>query len=374
MSHSSTALVIGGTGPTGPHLINGLIDRGYDVTMMHRGTHDSPLIPSSVERLIGDPHFRETLKATLGSRRFDLVIATYGRIRYIAEEMVGRTPRFIAIGGPPSYRGMVATDAQDPPGMVIPTPENAPRVQSEKEFRFGYLIRLTEDAVFAAHAAGHYGATMFRYPVVYGPGQIGASVWSIIERALDGRPHIGLPDGGLAIVSRGYARNVAHAVLLAVDQPEVSAGRIYNCGDTQQFTLSQWVSLICTAMGHEMEIVGLPGDVAYSTRDLLPLNSPALHQLLDLHAVRADLGYSDVIPALEAIPQVVRWYLDHPPESTRSAGDRAVAYNYAAEDRQVELFRDYREQLVDVDHVVHEVHHPYPHPRQPGLDRDHRAR
>ena len=45
------ALVIGGTGPTGPYLVNGLVERGYDVSIMHRGTHDSDLIPASVERL-----------------------------------------------------------------------------------------------------------------------------------------------------------------------------------------------------------------------------------------------------------------------------------------------------------------------------------
>ena len=110
--------------------------------MMHRGTHDSPLIPSTVERLIGDPHFRETLKDTLGSLTFDLVIATYGRIRYIAEEMIGRTGRFIAIGGPPSYRGMFATDANYPPGMPIPTPEDAPA----RPNRGGVPFRVSDQA------------------------------------------------------------------------------------------------------------------------------------------------------------------------------------------------------------------------------------
>ena len=52
------ALVIGGTGPTGPHLVQGRLDRGYDVSILHRGTHDSPLIPESGPRILGDPHVR----------------------------------------------------------------------------------------------------------------------------------------------------------------------------------------------------------------------------------------------------------------------------------------------------------------------------
>ena len=177
------ALVIGGTGPTGPYIVNGLIDRGYTVSIMHRGTHETDLIPDSVERIIGDPHFRETIKGALGKRTFDLVIATYGRIRFVAEEMVGRTPRFIAIGGPPCYRGMMVPEANFPAGMPIPTEENAQLVESEEEFRFSYLIRMTEETVMKGHDDGSYNATMYRYPVIYGPRQLGGSAWPIIRRA-----------------------------------------------------------------------------------------------------------------------------------------------------------------------------------------------
>jgi len=34
------ALVIGGSGPTGPHVLAGLLERGYDVAMLHRGVHE----------------------------------------------------------------------------------------------------------------------------------------------------------------------------------------------------------------------------------------------------------------------------------------------------------------------------------------------
>jgi nucleoside-diphosphate-sugar epimerase len=362
------ALVIGGTGPTGPHLVNGLLDRGYDVTIMHRGTHDSDLIPASVERLIGDPHFRETLADTLGDRTFDLVVATYGRIRYIAEEMTGRTGRLVTVGGPPSYRGMFDADGEPPRGMPIPTPEDAPRVESEEEHRFGHLIRITEDAVMACHDAGHYQATHFRYPVVYGPGQLGASMWDIVRRAVDRRPHIVLADGGMGLVSRGFNRNVAHAVLCAVDHPDAAAGNIYNCADDQQFTHAQWVQLICRAAGHDIEIVGLPASVALANRELFPLGSPPLHQLLDTAAIRNDLGYADVVAPVDGIAATAAWCLDHLDLAPTNP------LNYEAEDQQVALYREFLPQLAAVEHDLRDVHHPYPHPKQAGLSRDHRQR
>ena len=117
------ALIVGGTGPSGPFLANGLIERGYKVTIFHRGTHEIPEIVPEVAHIHGDPHFRETIEAALGDRTFDVVIATYGRIRFVAEALAGKTPCFIAIGGVPSYRGLADPSANFPPGLKVPCPK-----------------------------------------------------------------------------------------------------------------------------------------------------------------------------------------------------------------------------------------------------------
>jgi len=100
------ALVVGGTGPTGPFLVNGLLQRGYEVSILHRGTHEIPEIPPEVEHLHADPHFRETLDQALAGRTFDLVIATYGRLRFVAEALVGKTPGLLGLAGLPATGGM----------------------------------------------------------------------------------------------------------------------------------------------------------------------------------------------------------------------------------------------------------------------------
>ena len=51
------ALVIGGTGPTGPFIVNGLLARGYQVTIYHRGTHEIDF-SGPVEHLHGDAPLR----------------------------------------------------------------------------------------------------------------------------------------------------------------------------------------------------------------------------------------------------------------------------------------------------------------------------
>ena len=95
------ALVIGGTGPTGYFLVNGLRARGYDVTIFHSGRHERDEIPPEVEHLHGDPFAPGAIEAALGARSFDVCIATYGRLRRLAEAMLGRCGRFLSIGARP---------------------------------------------------------------------------------------------------------------------------------------------------------------------------------------------------------------------------------------------------------------------------------
>lgn len=368
------ALVIGGTGPTGPYLVNGLIARGYEVAMLHRGTHELEENPPDVEHIHTDPHFRETIDPALKGRKFDIVIATYGRIRVIAEALIGLTPRLITIGGPPSYRGMFNPEANFPRGMPIPTPENAQRIESSEEASFGWLIRQTEDVVMGFHAAGHYNATIFRYPMVYGAHQIGGIEWLVMRRAQDKRRQIVLPDGGLTVVSRGYAENMAHAVLLAVDQPAAAAGKIYNCADEQNVTLGQWVQIVGRCMDWEFEICGVPDAYAHTSRDFFPLGASADHQLLDIFQIKHDLGYRDLVPMQEGIARTVAWLLKNKPDNDGKFVNRTDPLNYALEDKLLAVYNRAMAELKEIPFKMKAVHHPYPHPKVAGQARDHRSR
>jgi nucleoside-diphosphate-sugar epimerase len=362
------ALVVGGTGPTGPFLVNGLLQRGYEVAILHRGTHEVPEIGPEVEHIHADPHFRETLDQALAGRSFDLVLATYGRIRFVAEATVGKAARFISIGGVPCYRGYYNSKANFPSGMPVPIPEDAPLVDNEADERFGYLIATTEHEVLRCHP----NAAIFRYPYVYGPYQLVPREWSIIRRILDKRKFILLPDNGLALMTHGYAENLAHAVLLAVDQPRASAGQAYNCGDEIQLTMRQLAEVIARTMNYELEIVSVPGGVPVRAGAMLPHH----HGMVDIFKLRHQLGYRDVVGSVEAVQRTVRWYLDHPLEYGGDMERRLLdPFDYDAEDRWMSIAREYQRKMAEVEvRKPGPSAHPYPHPKTPGLKRDHRNR
>jgi NAD(P)-dependent dehydrogenase (short-subunit alcohol dehydrogenase family) len=124
----STALVIGGTGPTGIHVVRGLVERGYDVTILHRGTHERPETPPEVRHLHADPYDADALAGVLDGMRVDVVLAMYGRLRRIAELTVGVTDRFVSVGGVPAIRGWMNPWLFDPDGLPVPVGERAPTV------------------------------------------------------------------------------------------------------------------------------------------------------------------------------------------------------------------------------------------------------
>jgi nucleoside-diphosphate-sugar epimerase len=324
------ALVIGGTGPTGHHIVNGLIARGYRVEILHRGNHEVEEIPPEVLHHHMDPYDPALLEAFFAAApRFDLCVATYGRLRAIASATAGRIGRLISAGGVPAYRGYMNPALGEPAGLPVPTGEDAPRVAAPAEDEKGWRIVQTEDALFAAHP----DATHLRYPYVYGKYQPMPREWPILRRILDGRAFIILPDGGLTLHHMGYAENVARGILLAADHPASSRGRVYNCADEEVLSLRQSVEIIAAAMGRQIEIVSMPWELAPCTRPLVmqPLTT---HRVLDISRIRAELGYRDAVPAREALARTARWLAEHPPAA---GGIEEMVledpFDYAAEDR-----------------------------------------
>ncbi|HKC51937.1 MAG TPA: hypothetical protein VKF60_14165 [Myxococcota bacterium] len=334
-SSSARALVIGGTGPTGPFIVNGLRARGFAVAMLHSGRHEREEIPGDVEHLHTDPFDERALAAAIGERSFDVCVATYGRLRATARVMAGRCGKFVSVGGGPAYLGYMNAEMWRPAGLPVPTREDAALVAREADDAKGFRIARTEERVFALHP----GATHFRYPYVYGPHQLVPREWCIVRRIRDARPFIVLPDGGLTLCSYGYVENLAHAVLLGVDHAAASAGQIYNCADEETLTLRQVVEIVRDALGAALEIVSLPGELAVPARPLL-MQPWTTHRVFDLSKLRSELGYRDVVPAREALARTARWLAAHPLE--RGGAEEKILqdpFDYPAEDALVAGWR-----------------------------------
>jgi nucleoside-diphosphate-sugar epimerase len=368
------ALVVGGAGATGVLIVEGLLERGFAVTMLHRGFHETPF-GDRIEVLRSDPYNLETLQRDLEGRSFDLAVVTYGHLRHVATALVDKTPRLISVGGAaPIFKGWGEMTSINPWETTHATPllleEDHPLSREEGIDRFAGAVRKTELAVMASHEEGKYEVTHFRYPLVYGPKNICPAEWGIIRRVRDQRRTLILPGGGLTIVARGFSANMAHAILLAVDDAKSSAGQIYNLSDeTLQYNY-EWVQRLCKIMGHEFETIELPFSfLPPGFRATPPQLLYRHHCALDISKVKQQLGYRDKVGLDEALERTVKWYMDNPlPPGHETEGNLGDPFDYEYEDALVAAYKSCASQFVEQTEGLPKKEVVWRHPYQPPAD------
>ncbi|MGB5756743.1 MAG: hypothetical protein WBM50_07500 [Acidimicrobiales bacterium] len=327
------ALVIGGTGPTGPHIVNGLIERGHVVTILHTGRHETEEIPAEVDHIHTDPFDADATVAALGDRSYEIAIVMYGRLRTLAPALVDRVGRLVTIGGVGAVRGWVEPDDLFPSGMTVPAPIDAPLAGADEPIGKIRRIVATEQVVFEHHPT----AVHLRYPILYGPRQLIPREWPMVRRALDRRPIFIVADGGLTLKSAAYVENAAHAVLCAVDHPDAASGRTFNVSDERALTIRQMAEVVADELGHRFEFVSLPNEVAIPARPTIMHHSTA-HRVVNIGPLQELLGYHDLVAPEEGLRRTVRWLAENPP-STASQARLEDPLDYEAEDELVRRWR-----------------------------------
>ncbi len=329
------ALVIGGTGPTGPFIVEGLLDRGFGVTIYHRGTHEVEFT-RPVKHIHGDPFNKADLEHDLASLRFDAVVSNYGRLRLIARVLAGRCDRFIGITGGPVYLGWENPD-HNPNGLPVPVSVDAPVYSDRNQDRFGALIAEGERLIREEEAKGSYRATLLRYPAVYGPRQPTCNIWPIVKRILDGRKHIIVPGDGLQLRARGYADNCAHIVMLALDNHK-AAGRSYNVADEKTYSLKDFIGLVTKGLGANIEAISIAHPLAFNLAQ--GYAGPPYHLMFDMSLTIHELGYRDLVPTPEAVKRNAQWLVS----SLRIVDGKAIRASEVARDQYA---YDLEDKLID---------------------------
>jgi len=363
------ALVIGGTGPTGPFVVEGLHERGYEVTILHGGQHEVEFAVPGIRHIHEDPHFAEPLERGLGAETFDLVVAQYGRLRVIADVFAGRTERLVAVGG---ATGIFAPD-EDPRWGATRKPVLFADTSTiyvddagpDGANKLGLRMVEAMSLLFEHHAAGDYSASYVGYPVNYGPRTPGPYDWSVIRRILDGRRTFVIADGGLKIDSRVYTANAAASVLLVVDNPERAAGKRYSVADEYAFTMRQRIEFIARHMGAELELIDIPYAQAWPCHPLW--RHVRGHRMCMSTLIREELGYREPFAPDQAMVTSIDWLVANRPEAggelERQIGD---PFAYEQEDELVARWQATLATLGEVSSPLPEQGHQYRHPTKPG--------
>lgn len=350
-------LIIGGTGFVGPRVAERLLALGSGVTVFHRGRTETELSAGIRHLYCPDggqmgnrgyfAGFVQDFRDLAPDVVLDMIPVNEDDARTVIRTFRGIAKRVVAISSQDVYRAygvLSGTESTGSTGLEpVPIPETgslraklfpyrlpeARRDDDPRRWMDDYEKILVERAYLSEP---DLPGTILRLPMVYGPRDRQHRMHEYLRRMADGRPAI-LLEESLARWrwTRGYAENVAVAIVLAVIHGE-AAGRIYNVGEPDALTMTEWVLEIARAAGWQGEVVTAPGHEL--PEDLRSSMVTRQDLVTDSSRIRQELGYEETVSRDEAISRTVEWERLHPPEKVRDLSEE-----YAKEDAVLATLR-----------------------------------
>jgi nucleoside-diphosphate-sugar epimerase len=300
-------LFLGGTSFTGPHAVRELGERGHEVTVFHRGEHESEL-SADTRHVHGDLARWDEHVDELRTLAPDVVVDMVAYVREDARRVLdfkGVVRRAVVVSSCDVYRAFGRAHGTEPgPLEAVPLTEDSPLR--------AVVIDETYDKVAIEREATsdpELPVTIIRYPAVHGPGDAQHRLYAFVRRMDDGRPAIILEEThAVWRWARGYAEDVAHALALTIESDE-HAGRVYHVASPVAHEQADWVRRIAAVVGWNGSVVTVPR-LPDSLRIDIDFRQ---HYDLDSSRIRNELGYAEVIDERAALERTIEWERTNPP-------------------------------------------------------------
>lgn len=247
----SRVLVIGGTLFIGRALVRLLLERGDDVTILHRGTQNP--FKGQTQEIQCDRNNISDITDALQNNNFELVFdnvydwqrgTTAAHIDGAATACGPELQRYVFMSSCAAY-GSGLDLLEDAPLAPPDDPDQYCRNKADSE---RLLFRLNKDNGFPA--------VTLRPPYVYGPENPFYREAFFWDRLTAGRPVI-VPGDGKRLMQFILGGDLAQAAIQAADSPK-AVGRAYNIANSEAVTQTALVESIAAAAGLEADIHYVP--------------------------------------------------------------------------------------------------------------------
>jgi nucleoside-diphosphate-sugar epimerase len=247
-----SALVIGGTRFIGRHLVDDLLDHGYDVTIFTRGNRENPFADDDrVAHVEGDRTNDTALEAAATTVDPDVVfdcVAYHPKDVRAATRVFADCEAYVYVSSGAAYGREAIPKREDETPLHPCTAEQAIDDSFET---YGNRKAEGDRAVFAAAEDG-VRAMAVRPPIVYGPYDYTERLDWWIDR-VNRFDRIVVPGDGTNLRHRVYVEDVASALRIVAERG--AAGEAYNVGDRRLVTLEEMVDLIADCLDTDVEFV-----------------------------------------------------------------------------------------------------------------------
>lgn len=249
----SRCLVIGGTLFIGRALVSRLLERGDDVTILHRGRGHP--FGDRVRELRCDRNDAQAVARTIRAGRYDYAFdnvydwqrgTAAAHVLAAAEACGPELRRYVFLSSCAAYGGGLDRDEDS----ELAGPDHPEEYCRNKAG--------SERALLALRAGGQAVAATLRPPFVYGPGNPFYREAFFWDRLVRGRPII-VPGDGSRLMQFVHAADVAEAALRAAESP-AAAGRAYNVANAKPIRQDDLVRTLAEAAGVEPVLRYVPRD------------------------------------------------------------------------------------------------------------------
>ncbi len=300
----TTAIVTGGSGFIGSHLVDALVERGVMVTVIDRVEPSMSVRNAQVTYKIADIRTDAMTNLFLGvmpdvvfhlAAHIDDRASVLDPVNNAEQNILGTlhvleasrkagVKRFVFAGTGVSYGN----------ADVIPTPESS----ASKPLTPYAVSKLTCERYLKCYESVHGLSWMsLRFANVYGPRQDGSkecgAIAIFIKRILAKEP-IATNNDGMTTRDYVYVGDVIQACLAAADSP---ANDVVNIGTGQQTSTAQLLELVETALGASTEHLAQP-DVQDEVK----------HCALAIDKARKLLNWAPTMQLKYGITETVNWY------------------------------------------------------------------
>ena len=302
------ALVTGGAGFIGSHLVAHLVAHGHEVTVLDDlSTGEATSVHPDASLIVADVCDAAAVRAALEGRDVVFHLAAHRAIARSIDDPAG-TDRTNSGGTVTVLQAAVEAGV---PRLVNASSSSVYGEPATTPVREDHPKRPLSPYAVSKLAAEHYcrvfaelyglHAVSLRYFNVYGPGQPSDGRYATViplflEALLSGRRPVVFGDGSRAR-DFTYVEDVVRATVAAALSPPECTGRAYNVGAGRPFSLVGLLEVLGALVGVEPDPVHedeRPGDV--------------LRTHADPSALEHEVGYRCATPLEEGLARTVEWF------------------------------------------------------------------
>lgn len=247
-----TVLFIGGSGVISSASVRLAVERGYDVTVLNRGSSSARSLPAEVRSLRADVRDPASVREVLGGRDFDAVVDwvafTPEHVQQDVDLFTGRTGQYVFISSASAY--------QTPPAR-LPVLESTPL----RNPYWGYSQDkiACEDLLVAAYRDSGFPATVVRPSHTYDETSVPLDGgWTVIERMRAGKEVVVHGDG-TSLWTITHTDDFALGLVPLLANPRV-VGDTFHITSDEALTWDHITQSLARAAGVEAKIVHVPSD------------------------------------------------------------------------------------------------------------------